>query len=50
MQDDMQGHEVSIYNTNICRSSIKFPSITFLQMNNYVGDNKNLYVFAFLSL
>jgi hypothetical protein len=49
-KDDMQEHEISVDNTNFCRSNRKLPPILLLQMDNCCGDNKNLYVFAFLSL
>ena len=31
-------------------ANMKFPPVLFLKMDNFVGDNKNKNVFAFLSL
>ena len=46
----MQKHDQRTGITNLHLSNKKFPSILLLQMDNCVDDNKNCYVFAFLSL
>jgi hypothetical protein len=45
----MQGHEINVYSTNLCRSPRKLPPILLLQMDNCVSGNKNIHVFIFIS-
>ena len=43
-------HDICVDNENICMPNKNLPPILLLQMDNYSSNNKNHFVFAFLSL
>jgi hypothetical protein len=50
MEDYIQAQEISVDDTNLCKTNRKLPPIVWLQVDNWTRNNNILFVFAFLSL